>query len=191
MTLLGNFVRTSCHQKRLQTCKRRQRTLAPWRESQLCALQHLTDAHQVDGRRDGFGLQLRLGLSAIARAAQTVAANPFRQSTFDAGSPGIALLKRRGALFGPAALASLMHRLRGKGQDPPLVLLALGTERFDRTGMTGDGRKAHPYHLLASVVSSGAPVLRELSLGTTHLLLVPIHLESAHSIARLVLPSSL
>jgi len=57
--------------------------------------------------------------------------------------------------------------------------------------MTGDGGKAHPYDLLASVVSSGEPVLREMPLGTTRLLLLPIHLESTQSIACLVLPSSL
>jgi len=77
-------------------------------------LQHLTDANQVAGRRDGFGLQLRLGLSAIARTAQAVAAASFRQTAFDAGPQRIALLKRRGALFGPAALASFMHVLRQK-----------------------------------------------------------------------------
>src|SRR5436309_2344724 len=111
MTLLGNFVRTSCHQKRLQTSKRRPRTLGPGRESELGALQHLTDAHQVDGCRDSCRLQLRLGLSSIARTAQTMAANSFRQTAFDAGSPCIALLEGRAALFGPTALASLMHTL--------------------------------------------------------------------------------
>src|SRR5258708_12607640 len=57
--------------------------------------------------------------------------------------------------------------------------------------MTDDRRKAHPDHLLASIVSSRTPVLREVPLGTAHLLLVPIHLESTHAIARFVLPSAL
>jgi hypothetical protein len=57
--------------------------------------------------------------------------------------------------------------------------------------MTGDSGKAHLYHLLTSVVSPGAPVLREVPLGTPHLLLLPIHVESTHDIARLVLPSPL
>src|SRR6266568_2664486 len=48
-----------------------------------------------------------------------------------------------------------MHGLRRKGEDPPLLFLALGTELFDRTGLTGDGGKAHSDHLLASVASSG------------------------------------
>lgn len=69
------------------------------------------------------------------------------------------------------------------------VLLLLGPALFDRTGMTGDGGKAHSFHLLASVVPSGAPVLREMPLGAPHLLLLPIHLESVQSIARLLLPS--
>src|SRR6266849_1982436 len=145
----------------------------------------------VDGCRDGFGLQLRLCLSAIARPAQTVAANPFRKTPFDACPQGIALLKGRGILFRSAARTRLMHGLRRECQDAALMVLSLGTELFDRTGMTGDGGKAHPDHLLAVVVSSGAPVLREVPLGTTHLLLLPIHLERAHSIARLVLPSPL
>ena len=117
------------------------------------------DADQVDGRRDGFGLQLRLGLSAITRLTQPMAANPFRNGAFDASPERIALLKRRGALVGPTALASFMHRLRRQGEDSPFVLLSLGTQRFDRTGRTGDGRKAHPDHFLAAIVSSRAPVL--------------------------------
>src|SRR5713226_8791919 len=115
MTLLGNFVRTSCRQERSQTCKRRQRTLRPRRESKRCPLQHLMDADQVDGRRDGFGLQLRLWLSAIACTAQTMRANPLRNRAFDACSQRIALLKGGSSLFGPAAFASLMHGLRRKG----------------------------------------------------------------------------
>src|SRR6266480_1293367 len=70
MTLLGKLVETSCHQERAQPCKRRQRTLGSGRESELGALQHLTDAHQVNGRRDCFGLQLRLCLSADYSAAE-------------------------------------------------------------------------------------------------------------------------
>src|SRR5262249_26377251 len=88
------------------------------------------------------------------------------------------------------ALTSLMHRLRGERQDSALVLLPLGTQLFDRTGLTGGGGKAYPDHLLAASVT-GTPVLRELSLGTAHLLLVPIDLESAQAIARLVLPPPL
>jgi hypothetical protein len=84
MTLLGNFVRTSCRQKRSQACKRRQRTFRPGRESKPGALQHLTDAHQIDGRRDSCRLQLRLRLSAITRTAQPMAANPFGKAPFDA-----------------------------------------------------------------------------------------------------------
>jgi hypothetical protein len=34
----------------------------------------------VDGRRHGLRLQLGLGLSSIARAAQTMATNPFRKT---------------------------------------------------------------------------------------------------------------
>src|SRR5512135_2508960 len=120
-----------------------------------------------------------------------MAANPFRKTPFAPCPPGIALLKGRGVLFRSAAFASLMHGLRGERQDPALILLPLGTQLFDRTGLTGDGGKAQPDHLLASVVSSRAPVLREMPLGTTHLLLLPIHLERAQAIARLVLPSPL
>ena len=69
--------------------------------------------------------------------------------------------------MGPTAKARLMHRLRRKGEDSALVLLPLGTQRFDRTGRIADGRKAHPDHLLAAGVSSGAPVLREVSLSDT------------------------
>jgi hypothetical protein len=75
-------------------------------------LQHLTEANQVDGRRDGCRLQLRLWLAAIAGAAQTMAANPFGNTAFDACPQGIALLKGRGGLFRSAAEAFLMHRLR-------------------------------------------------------------------------------
>jgi hypothetical protein len=38
----------------------------------------------VDGRRDGFGLQLRLCLSRVACAAQTMTANAFGKRAFDA-----------------------------------------------------------------------------------------------------------
>ncbi len=112
MTLLGNFVRTSCRQERLQPCKRRPRTLGPGRESTSSPLQHLTDANQVDGRRDGFGLQLRLWLATIARAAQTMAANPFRNRAFDACPQAIALLKGRRGLFRAPTRARLMDGLR-------------------------------------------------------------------------------
>src|SRR5436309_581032 len=118
-------------------------------------------------------------------------ANPLRKSPFDPSPQGIALLKGWGVLFRSAALASLMHGLRGERQDSALILLPLGTELFDWTGLTGDGRKAHADHLLASVVSSRAPVLREMPLRTAHLLLLPIDLESTQAIARLVLPSPL
>src|SRR6266568_6393370 len=115
MTLLGKLVETSCHQERSQTCKRRQRTLWPRRESELGALQHLTDAHQVDGRRDGLRLQLRLWLAAIACSAQPMAAHPFGKRAFDACPQSIALLKGMGGLFGTAARARLMNGLRRKG----------------------------------------------------------------------------
>jgi len=114
-TLLGNFVRTSCRQKWLQACKRRERTLGPRRESKLGALQHLTDANQIDSRGDGFGLQLRLGLPSTARTAQTMAANPFGKAAFDACPQGIALLKGRGALFRSATRARFRDGLRRKG----------------------------------------------------------------------------
>src|SRR5258708_11295943 len=94
MTLLGNFVRTSCCQEQSQACKRRQRTLGSRRKSKSCPLQHLTDANQVDGRRDGFGLQLRLWLTTIARPAQPMTANPFGNRAFDACPQAIARLER-------------------------------------------------------------------------------------------------
>ncbi|HYT34276.1 MAG TPA: hypothetical protein VEL69_04525, partial [Ktedonobacteraceae bacterium] len=154
-------------------------------------MQHLTDAHQVNGRRDGFGLQPRLCLSSIACAAQTMTANAFGNRAFDACPQTIALLKGSGGLFGTAVRARLMNGLRRKGYNPAFVLLPLGSQLFDGTSLTGDRRKAHPDHLLAAIVSSGAPVLREVPLGTAHLLLVPIHLERTHTIARFVLPSAL
>ncbi len=149
------------------------------------------DANQIDGRRDGLGLQLRLWLSAIARPAQAMTSKSFGKRAFDACPQGIALLKGRSGLFRAAARAGLMDGLRRKGQDPAFVFLPFATELFDGTSLTGDSRKAHPDHLLAAIVSSGAPVLRELPLGTAHLLLVPIHLECAHAIACRVLPSAL
>jgi hypothetical protein len=69
----------------------------------------------VDGRRDGLRLQLRLGLSSIARAAQPMTANPFGKTAFDPCPQGIALLKGGGGLFRSAAQALLMHGLRRKG----------------------------------------------------------------------------
>ncbi len=57
-----------------------------------------------------------------------------------------------------------MYGLRGERQDSAFVLLALGREFFDRTGLTDDSREAHPDHLLAAGVSSGAPVRREVAL---------------------------
>src|SRR5260221_4155053 len=94
MTLLGNFVRTSCRLAQSQTCKRRQRTLGSGRESKLRALQHLTDADQVDGCRDGLGLQLRLWLTTRARPAHPMTAKAFGNRAFDACPQGIARLAR-------------------------------------------------------------------------------------------------
>src|SRR5258708_35100672 len=94
MTLLGNFVRTSCRLVQSQTCKRRQRTLGSRRESKSCSLQHLTDANQVDGCCDGLGLQLRLWLTTIARPAQPMTAKAFGNRAFDACPQGRARLAR-------------------------------------------------------------------------------------------------
>src|SRR5207247_10014313 len=96
-----------------------------------------------------------------------MAANPFRNTAFDPCPQGIALLKRRGVLFSSTPRARLRDGLRRKGDDPPFVLFPLGTELCDRTDLTGDVGKAHSYHLLASVMSSGRPVLRMLASWTT------------------------
>src|SRR5437588_8162031 len=115
MTLLGNFVRTSCCQQRAQACKRRQRTLGPGWKSQPGALQHLTDTNHVDGCRNGLRLQLRHGLSRVARLAQPMAAHSFRNTALDPSPQRIALLKSRGTLFGPASLTGLMHAAPATG----------------------------------------------------------------------------
>src|SRR5712691_2481831 len=90
--------------------------------------------------------------------------------------------KGRGVLVRSATRTCLMHGLRGERHDSALMVLSPGTGLFDRTGLAGDGGKAHPNHLLTVGGSSRTPVLRELPLGTTYLLLLPIHLERAHSL---------
>jgi hypothetical protein len=84
-------------------------------------LQHLTDANQIDGCGNSLRLQLRHGLSRVARLAQPMAAHSFRNTALDPGPQRIALLKSRGALFGPATLAGLMHALRRQGEDPARI----------------------------------------------------------------------
>src|SRR3989440_12815670 len=192
MTLLGNFVRTSCREPLLQARQGRKGAWASrWRWlTRLLAHQQAIQTHQIDGRRDAGHLQLCLLHAPIAAAPQTMPTHAFGDGPLHPCTRRIGLLKGWAPLLSSALLQGLMHLLWIKRQGAS-ARFALGTQRFGLTALTHLRGKAHADHRLATTARVGPPRLRELPLRTARLLLLPVQFKGAQSIARLLLPTGI
>src|SRR5947209_9304848 len=192
MTLLGNFVRTSCREPLLQASQGGEGTWASrWRwQARSLAHQQGIQTHQIDGSGNAGHLHLRLLQATIAAAAQAMATHTVGEGWLHPRTRRIRLLKGWTPLLAWALLQGLMHRTGRKGHCSS-PLLALGAQGFGLTALTELGGKAHLDRLLAAAACVGLPRLRELSLGTARLLLLPIQFKGAQSIAAVLLPTGI
>src|SRR2546421_4254976 len=161
MTLLGNFVRTSCREPLLQARQGRKGAWASrWRWlTRLLAHQQAIQTHQIDGRRDAGHLQLCLLHAPIAAAPQTMPTHAFGDGPLHPRTRRIGLLKGWAPLLPSPLLQGLMHLARVERQRAS-ALLTLGAQRFGLTALTDPSGKAHADHLLAAVARVGPPRLR-------------------------------
>src|SRR5437763_13322339 len=114
MTLVGNFVRTSCSDP--QASKGRRWARWPGGLVLSLGLQEGIDAYQVDGRGKTDVMQMGLRETAIGRLSQVVSANGLGERGLDASPLSILLLEGRAALLPTALLQSEGDGLRRQRQ---------------------------------------------------------------------------
>ena len=135
-------------------------------------------ARQVHGGGGQDVLEVGLGQSEIPAAAQPEATDALRQSTFDAGAAGVALLPGFGVLFRAPGLQRFMLKTRVDRQQARPGLRPC-TDAAARAGRTGGRGKADANDRVAAVIAGFRPAIAGLAERALGVALGPVDRERA------------